>query len=74
MTKSLAFLGVVLLIGVSGTGCAGPTRTTNDPSALPETKPPHSDSLQRSDPNTSAEENPNPARPAGGPGTSGGAN
>ena len=73
MTKSLAFLAVVLLIGVSAIGCAGPTRS-NDPSALPETKQPHSDNLQRSDPNTSAQENPNPARPSGGPGTGGGAN
>jgi len=73
MTKPLAFLAVALLIGVSLNGCAAPTRT-NDPSALPETKQPHSDGLQRSDPNTSAEDNPNPSRPSGGPGTMGGGN
>ena len=68
MTKPLAFLAVALVVGVSLTGCAAPTRT-NDPSALPETKYPHSDNLQRSDPNTSAEDNRNPSRPSGGPGT-----
>ena len=68
MTRSLAFFAVMLFTGISAYGCAGPTRTTNDPSALPETKYPHSDNLQRSDPNTTAEENPNPARPSGGTG------
>ena len=74
MTKSLVSCAVVLLIGIGAVGCAGPTTTTNDPSALPETKYPHSDNLQRSDPNTTAEENRNPARPSGGPGTAGGTN
>src|ERR1043166_3618801 len=59
---------------VSAIACVGPTRSTNDPSALPGTKPPHSDDLKRSDPNTDAEEHPNPARPSGGPGTGGGTN
>ncbi len=55
MTKSLVFLPV-LALSVSAIACAGPTRsTTNDPSALPGTKPPHSDDLKRSDPNTDAE-------------------
>jgi len=62
----------VLLIGVIGTGCAGPTSTTNDSSALPGTTPPHSDDLERGDPNAEVEEHPNPARPSGGPGTGGG--
>ncbi len=74
MTKSLVFLPV-LALSVSAIACAGPTRsTTNDPSALPGTRPPHSDDLKRSDPNTDAEEHPNPARPSGGPGTGGGTN
>ena len=74
MTKSLVFLPV-LALSVSAIACAGPTRsTTNDPSALPGTKPPDSDDLKRSDPNTDAEEHPNPARPSGGPGTGGGTN
>jgi len=74
MTKSLVCLAE-LALSVSAIACAGPTRnTTNDPSALPGTKPPHSDELTRSDPNTDAAEHPNPARPSGGPGMGGGTN